>query len=204
MHPLTTIGYAHKDTQATLDQFIAQGGQLLDVRKSTFTKVPGFTLDELKARYRDKYLWVGSLGNANHHTGRDIALVSEDRGLTLLDKALARGSVCIMCGCKWVDSCHRLYIANRAQERNPGLEPVHLLQSGREGMIKFARAIPLGRCAYMVDGSPCLYDREYDCKRCRGPICDVHAHAVEGFFTDRGYPFCPVCYEQYLDEQARY
>ena len=204
MYSLSTIGYAHRDTQDALDQFTAQGGTVLDIRLGTYTKVPGYQMQELKARYGARYLWVPNLGNVNHHTERDIELKQEERGLFLLSRELVRTPICIMCGCKWVETCHRLYVANRAQEENPGLEPVHLLQNGHEGMIKHARSIPLGKCAYMVDGALCPFEGEQNCEECHKPLCDMHAHAVEGFFTERAYPYCPVCYTQHLNAQARY
>lgn len=201
MVSLTTLGYAHKDAQATLDGLHAQGGYIVDIRLNPVSKLPGWNARELTARYGLAYVQMPDLGNVNHHSGRDIALRYKAQGLMQLAHCMrSHDAVTLLCGCMWADSCHRLYVAQLAQAIAPELEPIHLLQGGREAMIKFPCAIPAGMCAYMQDGALCPLDSADLCNRCHKPVCDVHTRFVAGLFSERIYPYCPRCYEQHLDE----
>jgi hypothetical protein len=47
MVSLTTIGYSHKDAQATLDRLREQGGYIVDIRLNPVSKIPGWNARDL-------------------------------------------------------------------------------------------------------------------------------------------------------------
>lgn len=207
MHPLKTVGYGHNDAQAAIDSLAAQGYHIVDIRLKTYSNKPGFSGEALTAKYRRAYHKTPSLGNLNYNrSDSDIELKDAARGLLQLKQAIARAPIVLLCGCKLAHRCHRFYIAQIAVRELPGLEIEHLLQSGEAGMIKHRRAIAGDRCAWVENGKQCDLSpwQGQTCNHCRKPICELHTREVEGFFVDRASPYCPTCYESYLNTREDY
>lgn len=208
MAELKTLGYAHKDAQATLDEFSAQGYHILDIRLHAASNKPGFSGAELAARYGKGYHKIPALGNRNKGTGRDIDLKNTEQGLQQLKRAIDRAPGILLCGCLRVYACHRFYVAQLAAREFPGLQVEHLLQSGEAGMLAPNRAISFNRdrCAWVEDGKQCELEpwQGRTCSRCRKPICEIHTREREGIFVDRAFYECPDCYEEYLNSRESY
>lgn len=202
MNKLYTIGYAHQDATSKLDTLVASGTLIADIRLSRNTQVLGFSGDELRLRYKGTYAWVPELGNKNHYDkGADIRLKDGERGLARLDKALGLADIVLLCGCKHVECCHRLYVSLLAQKRHPEMRIEHLLQSTHDGMVKHSIAIRLlnDRCSYVYEGELCQHTKEVTCYKCHKPICSKHKYDINAWFADRRFLYCPMCYEQLMD-----
>jgi len=111
--PIYTLGYAQWTADEVDDQLQLLGAVLVDVRRSPQTTKPGFTKDELDARFGSRYVHVPAFGNVNYKEG-PIELAQPKLGMATV-QSLSRPPV-LMCGCQAPAQCHRSTVATRLAE----------------------------------------------------------------------------------------
>ena len=166
MSKLYTIGYAAQGAMSKLEELTAQGVLIVDVRYNPSSKMTGYNERWLKEKFGKGYGWLQALGNVNHHTGKPIQLLDEQKGLAIAVNLLVTKdvSICLLCGCMYIQTCHRRYIAARLSERIPGLEVVHLL-------------------TYPCSMVACGNVHTFPCVVCGWHYCKMHTH----FYRGRAY-----------------
>ena len=132
---LVTIGYGGRNPES-MTKMLKEAGvtQLVDVRISPRTRVPGFSkqsmADWLPRTAGVEYRHEQNLGNANYQGEGPPVLVDEKIGLNALWAAMQMlpegGNLAIMCACKKLDGCHREYIVQQFSTQHPDVEVVHL------------------------------------------------------------------------------
>jgi uncharacterized protein (DUF488 family) len=125
MFKLLTLGYTStnpvelKQFVETLDAF------LCDIRFSPYSRYPGWQRQSLRELVgADRYAWIQALGNVNYRGG-EIKLLDFGAGAELVERALIRKNVILLCGCAELLTCHRLVAANQLAEKL-GVEVEHL------------------------------------------------------------------------------
>lgn len=123
---ILTYGYAGRDPEELAALVAEYDAVILDCRLKPWTKQPGWSLPELKARFADQYHWVRALGNTNFEKGGRIKLLDAKKGLRRVLDVLADGAVpLLLCAERnpWI--CHRRTIAEMVAEQ-VGARIVHL------------------------------------------------------------------------------
>lgn len=205
MNKVVTLGYAHRNAQATLDTLVTQGYHIVDIRLKPFSQKPGYNKEDLAAEYKQVYHHAPALGNLNYKSSSDyVALKNWEQGLQQLTRALSRAPLVLMCACQWIEDCHRFYITKLALEAIPGLQVEHLLQNDHAGMIKHQNALTPGRCSWVENGVQCsISSQERDrCYKCHKPVCELHIHSV--YHWEKPFYYCPDCYDVYLSQESLY
>jgi hypothetical protein len=127
MSSLIPFGYTTPDAAARLDALM-DGEQimLVDIRYSTKSlKRPEWSMERLRARYGNRYLWLRSLGNVNYFTHGSIQIAAPDIGIPRLLSGLEQGYTCVLlCTCTRYASCHRKVICELVQAQLPDVEIV--------------------------------------------------------------------------------
>lgn len=130
--PIYTLGYARWSVDEVGHTLETLDAALVDVRYNPSTSKPGFSRNELQARFPDRYLHVAAFGNVNYKGG-PIQLADPERGLQRVE-ALNDRPV-LMCGCRDPKSCHRSVVAERIAEEG---EPIkHLRAPSEPGQPNF-------------------------------------------------------------------
>lgn len=106
--PLYTLGYARWSIEEVERELEKLDATLIDVRRAPHSSKPGFSKEELKARFDDRYVHLPGFGNRNY-TGGPIELADPEGGLQILRSI--EGSVVLMCGCIKPERCHRTEVA---------------------------------------------------------------------------------------------
>ncbi|TMC15488.1 MAG: DUF488 domain-containing protein [Chloroflexi bacterium] len=127
---LFTLGYMASGADEKLMQLIADPAfMLVDIRTSAFSRFrPAYRRDALVRRCGNQYLHVPQLGNVNYRD-RDLPVVLADPSvglpyvLCLLDSGY---SVCLLCGCAHVQTCHRQVVSDLLLARCSEVSVVHL------------------------------------------------------------------------------
>ena len=125
MKRLYTYGYTG-GTIDDLQEYIAAGAFILDIRYSPNGRNPIWRKEHLEAVLGAEYVWVHRLGNRAYRSGGPIRIVDLEGGLAILQDFLAESPVVLLCACPDVDSCHRALVAREAAKRLPLLEIRHL------------------------------------------------------------------------------
>jgi uncharacterized protein (DUF488 family) len=115
MSTLYTLGYAARDALIRLDVLMRQAHvELVDIRFSPRSRFfPAVRQQALQDRFGERYHHLPALGNVNYRDrSLPIVLHDEGRGLSSLLVLLDRGSsVCLLCSCAHVETCHRRVVA---------------------------------------------------------------------------------------------
>ena len=145
MHEIYTIGYEKAPQEALLATLLANDIEtLLDIRELPLSRKPGFSKTALTAAMTDhgiRYAHIRALG-----TPRDIRyrrkvdhdevafregfldyLATQDEALNALVARVQEERCCLLCYEADYRECHRLLVAEKANERSGGiLDIVHL------------------------------------------------------------------------------
>lgn len=122
-----TLGYAHWALDEVEPVIRVLDGILVDVRHTPYTSKPGFSKDELRDRFPNRYLHLDAFGNANYDGG-PTELANPERGLEAISE-LELAPI-LMCGCKSPSQCHRSTVASLIADR--WTVPVHHLRAPSE------------------------------------------------------------------------
>ena len=126
MNTLFTFGYASRSMDEIISLLEEKQAILADIRSSPRSRKPGFNRYALAGSLRDKYRHLPALGNVNYRNpDLPIFLRDEDLGLEGLARLLEKSNVVIMCGCKNLEKCHRLVVAEK-MEAMYNVNVVHL------------------------------------------------------------------------------
>ncbi len=117
-----TLGYARWAVEDVKKQLQTLEATLVDVRHSPHTSKPGFSRDDLSARFGDRYLHVPAFGNVNYKDG-PIEIARPEQGIEKM-QGLERSPI-LMCGCQSPRTCHRSVIAELLADRT-GASITHL------------------------------------------------------------------------------
>jgi len=107
---LWEVGYAQTHAEKLVEHLMEDENTfLIDLRHNPTTNYQLWTQESLVEKYGKHYKWFGNtLGNKNHHTGREIELVDPLVGVPILARALSKGkNLILLCGCKRYEDCHR-------------------------------------------------------------------------------------------------
>lgn len=109
-----TLGYA----RWTVDQVAVAAreldGVLADIRHSPYTSKPGFSKEELRQRFRNRYVHIAGFGNVNYKEG-PVELADFEKGLHRV-RQLKRVPI-LLCGCRSATRCHRSTVALKIAEQ---------------------------------------------------------------------------------------
>ena len=111
---LFTLGYSGKtltQVESIIDSVSID--LIIDVRRSPYSRLPGFKKQELQRHFGDRYEHIQALGNAIN-TVKPPQLINEEEGLSLLELRLKEHNrICLLCLEKPATQCHRLYISEK-------------------------------------------------------------------------------------------
>jgi len=101
---------------------------ICDIRYSPWSFNPFWTKRHLKKSFKNNYIHLKSLGNANYKKDRPIEILDIDKGSKkLLGKV--DGDFLLLCSCEDVGKCHRKVVADILQsmlENTTSCEIIHL------------------------------------------------------------------------------
>lgn len=108
---LETIGYADREAEQRIDDFLAQPhAMLVDIRYRPYSRWrPAFNHGALAKRHNKQYHLLLSLGNKNYNDPtKDIVIADPEDGVRNVLRLLDEGhSLMLMCACKDYERCHR-------------------------------------------------------------------------------------------------
>lgn len=87
---------------------------VVDVRLSPRSRVPGWNRGRLAALLGDRYRHVGQLGNLNYANGGPIEIADADAGLAVVEAGTR--TPLLLCVCAAYETCHRRSIADLLEE----------------------------------------------------------------------------------------
>lgn len=118
MNTLFTIGYASWSFDELKSLIEEKQAILIDIRSSPRSNKPGFNRYALAQRLGERYRHIAALGNVNYRDP-DLPIILRDEilGLEGLARLLEKSNVFIMCGCKDLEKCHRLTVAQKMEKR---------------------------------------------------------------------------------------
>jgi len=119
-----TFGYGGRKVDELAALVAQYDAVIIDVRLKPWTKQPGWSLSELKARFGEAYHWWRCLGNVNFAGGKP-KLQDAKKGLGLLVQLIETSCPILLCGERNPWTCHRRMIAERLQKQT-GCRIVHL------------------------------------------------------------------------------
>lgn len=109
------VGYGNKEHRVIIEQVMASdpAALLVDIRKSPKTAFRPWNRAPLRAKYGERYLWLGDvLGNENYNNDGPIAIVDLETGMQALQRLLLQGhTILLLCGCASYAECHRRTVA---------------------------------------------------------------------------------------------
>jgi hypothetical protein len=114
-----SFGYG-RATARDLALVAADDCLVVDVRLRPFSRKPGFSRDELRARFGDRYVWLKEAGNAALDTG-GVRFVDEDLATCILAALLKLAPCIILCGCSDARACHRTVLLEKVADLVPDL-----------------------------------------------------------------------------------
>ena len=116
-HRLYTLGYATWTLETLYQTATEMDAVLVDVRLNAWSRKPGFTRKALAKMLGDRYRHNPAFGNVNYNKPGPIRLRHPQLGLTGVEPLLRERPVILMCGCRDLESCHRLTVANYVASR---------------------------------------------------------------------------------------
>lgn len=137
MNKLYTYGYSGGSIEG-LRKFVQKNRAVLaDVRYKPYSRfTPQWGQKSLLQTFGVRYTHLLSLGNINYkgQFGDAIQFVDWNKGLQELKDILETNPVVLLCVCKDLRICHRLEIAEKAQQAL-GVEVVHLDKLMRHAIV---------------------------------------------------------------------
>lgn len=126
MSTVIPFGYGFRESMQVLQQLMEDSNTyLVDIRKSPKTGYAGFNDYELKSQFKDRYVHMIELGNANFKGG-PIQIIRPVQGIDRLVKGLNKGyRLILLCGCQSYDTCHRKTAVELLKGTMPNVEVIH-------------------------------------------------------------------------------
>lgn len=133
MATLYTFGYLSARAERIFTELIAVKTPIIDIRFNPDSRNPTWKQAAIAARPGIIYEHIPALGNelykealTGHFTEPHIKIADSDSGLARLGEILAEyGRAAVFCACSSKTKCHRLTVANLANERL-AVQIVHL------------------------------------------------------------------------------
>lgn len=115
-----TFGYGSRTVETFESLLDAMDGLIVDIRYKPHNARPGWSQEELLARFPLQYQWFEEWGNKNYWARRfdsnaPIVLADFEAGLLRFER-LPDQPVVLLCGCR-NNHCHRFHVADRLRER---------------------------------------------------------------------------------------
>ena len=124
---LYTFGYTRSYADDLIEQLIALGILVVDIRFSATSRAAKWREAHLRMRLGDSYIRLQELGNVNYNRPGGIELYRPVLGVTLAGERLLQGQhLAFMCMCDVVEECHRALAAKKMIERYPPLKIAHV------------------------------------------------------------------------------
>lgn len=124
---LYTFGYTMPFADALIEQLVALGVTIADIRYSANSRAAKWREARLRERLGDHYIRIQELGNVNYNRAGSIQLSRPEAGIRLAGDRLQQGQhLAFMCVCSTVDGCHRQLAAELMHVHIPALTILHL------------------------------------------------------------------------------
>lgn len=127
-HTLFSLGYLNPGALALLQEQVAKGALILDIRLVAASRWrPEFSGKRLRERFGPSYQRLPELGNDNYQQqSMPIVLHNPDRGIPQLLALLKQQDVCLLCRCQQFATCHASVVVAKIQCSNPAIHVIRL------------------------------------------------------------------------------
>jgi hypothetical protein len=124
---LYTFGYTMLCAEAIIEQLVALGVLITDIRYSANSRAAKWRKARLQRQLGEHYFHLQALGNVNYNRPGPIQLYQAEVGVSLAGERLQQGQhLAFMCMCPQLDGCHREVAAQKMCEQFPALKVIHL------------------------------------------------------------------------------
>jgi ASCH domain len=174
MHTIFTVGYQSPGwtPQNLLAELERLDAILWDIRWQPYSSIPGWSQVELQRLLRDRYRHIKALGNDNFRGGT-IKLNAPASILSIAGDTLAMRPIVMLCGCRDVETCHRLtaseFVAQRLRTSIVHLDAPAIVTSS--GLVAITVKQPWAWA--LIFGGKDIENRDWRTNY-RGPIA-IHA-----------------------------
>lgn len=122
-------GYQGRTVEALLEIVRREDVDVVvDVRGNPYSRHPEWRKEGLEKALKDRYRWIGWLGDARYRNGGAFELRDPQRGMEELIGLIRAGArrVLLLCYERRAEDCHRSLVAELVRERIPGATIRHL------------------------------------------------------------------------------
>jgi uncharacterized protein (DUF488 family) len=137
--PISTIGYRQANATKQIEDLVAQGYHLVDIRMRAGSRYkPAYNLRQLCQRFGLIYHRLRELGNVNY-PHKPFVLVDQEAGiakaLRILQMEGVKGII-LLCACANWQDCHRSLVADLLLEQIPDAVVIHLHADGTQTVVR--------------------------------------------------------------------
>lgn len=126
---LYTVGYTTLEGFGQLQEFLAHGVLLVDIRYFPASRwKPEWSRKRLCEQLAPNYQHIRELGNINYFSlDLPIQLLDAKQGVSRIVSLLEQGrDICLLCACADWQKCHRRVVADLVQQELANIQTVHL------------------------------------------------------------------------------
>jgi hypothetical protein len=137
------FGYTGHTPEELVAKLVETGGQLVDIRFSDKSRVEHWQGASLRARLRQRYTHLPSLGNENYKNGGPIKIANLAEGLKWIDgwhtaeRGMGNGRqkrpLILMCTCDNPKTCHRTTVGAALAERGYDVRELFPKRASKRG-----------------------------------------------------------------------
>ncbi|MGH2506893.1 MAG: DUF488 family protein [Ktedonobacteraceae bacterium] len=133
-HTIYSIGYLNPDSLTLLQERVALGSLILDIRLVAASRWrPEFSGKRLRERFGSAYQRIRDLGNNNYNRPDEpIVLHSPEWGLFQLFTLLEQQDLCLLCRCQQLAQCHTAVVLAEVLRRDPAIPVIRLGEETRQ------------------------------------------------------------------------
>ncbi len=183
------VGYTEPGARERVDALLADPHAILiDTRYRSYSKLPGWNMQELQARYQGQYKPLGSLLGNRNYKGGPIDILDLSQGIGELEKVIQAGfTPILLCKCR-SKTCHRFTILEALLAHLPALEVCPPLQVELVELVEPVEIPAHVQVGDLVPAAPVVSVPDPRCQLREG----TRVQTPVGFATITSVTLCPI------------